>query len=129
MNTPPPAVGPYDQRNLAAAAHASALVGLLGVPGVLGPLIVWILAREGRWYVDDQGKEAVNFQLSILIYGVGLALAALVLAVPTLGVAIVLAVIAGVALFVFWIVITIIAAVRATNGEVFRYPLTARLLR
>ena len=50
------------------AIHLSALVGLLLAPGlVLGPLIVWILKKHDSAYLNDQGKKAINFQLTILL--------------------------------------------------------------
>ena len=50
------------------AIHLSALVGLLLAPGlVLGPFIVWILKKHDSAYLNDQGKKAINFQLTILL--------------------------------------------------------------
>ena len=108
-------------RNWAAACHLAALCGYASVPlgFVLGPLIVWALRRDRYPLVDDQGKEALNFQLSMLLY----TLACIPLICVCVG--IVLLVLLGVLHFVLMIV----AAVRASSGERYRYPLTIRFLK
>ena len=69
---PPPPAGPSaDSRNLAALTHLSALVGLAGVPSFIGPLAVWLWQRDRDPYVVEQAREALNFNLSILIYVIG----------------------------------------------------------
>jgi len=86
---------------------------------VLGPLIVWAIARDKHALVDDQGREAINFQLSILLYTLA--------CVPLicLCVGILLLVLLSLTNFV----LIIVATVRASSGERFRYPLTIRFLK
>jgi uncharacterized Tic20 family protein len=107
-----------DERMWAALCHLAAFAGLLaaGLMGIVGPLIVWMLKKDQSPLVDDQGKEAVNFQLSMLIYGLILA--------PTicLGIGIILLP----SLVVLNVVLTVVAAVRANQGIAYRYPLTLR---
>ncbi|GAB2562787.1 DUF4870 domain-containing protein [Spirosoma areae] len=101
-------------------AHLSALTGLFTVVGSLvGPLIVWQIQKEKSAYVDYHGKEAVNFQITM-----ALAFAASFLLMLLL-IGFVLIWIVG----AVWFVFTIIAAIKANNGEYYRYPLTFRFIK
>lgn len=108
-------------------AHLSALAGVLlgGLPAFLGPLVVWLLRRDaGDPFATDHAREALNFNLSVIIYAV----AAVVVTIFTLGLA--LLVVAPVALVVAigYLVVTIRAAMAASRGEPYTYPLTIRLV-
>lgn len=123
------ATGPDNEaRNWAVAAHLSWLVTVVGVPPPIGPLVVWLIKRDEHPFVDDQGKEALNFQISILIYAVVGGIAAVIFGIVTLGIGL-LAVIPVVILFLLLaFILPIIAAVKASDGERHRYPLTLRLI-
>jgi uncharacterized Tic20 family protein len=100
--------------------HLSALAGFV-IPGaghILGPLIVWLVKRGESAEIDAHGKEALNFQISMLIYNV----VAGILCLLFIGFAL-LAV-----LHVLNVVFVIIAALRASEGQMYRYPLTLRLI-
>ena len=61
-----------DERNWSVAAHLSGLSGYLIPFGwVIGPLVVWLFKKEEMPFVDDQGKEAVNFQMVVAVIGMG----------------------------------------------------------
>ena len=90
----------------------------LGVPALVGPFVVWLLKRDDP-YVDQQAKEALNFNISFLIYGIASALL-IILLVGLLLLPIV---------FVTWFVLVIVASVKASAGEDYRYPLTLRFVR
>jgi uncharacterized protein len=114
--------GAVDQevRNTAVAAHLSTFAGLV-VPfgSVIGPLAVWLTRRDRDPFIDDAGREALNFGISIAIYGVVALVGALMLVgIPLL--------IAGV---IAWVVLASLAAVKASQGQSYRYPLTLRLVR
>ena len=97
-----------------------AMLGHLGgiVLGFIAPLVVWLVYRERSGFVDDQGKEALNFQIAVLIgYVVGS-----ILSVIGIGVIILLAVWIGSLVF------AILAGVAANRGERYRYPVTLRLV-
>ncbi len=115
-------------RNWAVGAHLSAFITFLGLPWFLGPLIVWLIKREDDPFIDDQGKEAVNFNLSVLIYGAAFVLLAIVLSIITVGIGLFVLVPLGLAIVVAWFVLVIVAAVKASSGERYRYPLTLRLI-
>lgn len=107
-------------RTWCVACHLSALAGFV-IPGaghILGPLIVWLVKRADSPEIDAHGKEALNFQISMLIYNVVAGILCLVL----IGFAL-LAV-----LHVLNVVFVIIAALRASEGQMYRYPLTIRLI-
>ena len=106
-----------EAKRWAAMSHLSAFVMFLGIPTLVGPFITWLWKRDIE-YVDEQGKEALNFNLSFLIYGIASALLILVL------VGLVLLPI----VFVTWFVLVIVASVKASAGEDYRYPLTLRFI-
>jgi uncharacterized protein len=120
---------PSPARDVAVWTHLSALVGLIGIPSVLGPLVLWLVKRESHPYVDDQGKEALNFNLSVLIYAVGLSIFGVLFFLVTLGLGLLLLVPLLLAAMGVWLVLVIVAAVRSSRGEPFRYPLTIRFVR
>ena len=101
--------------------HLTALSGLLGVPfgQILGPLLIWLLKRDEYPFADDQGKESLNFQLSMLIYTLG----SVLLICLCVGIALILLI------QVFNLVLVIVASVKASYGERYRYPLTIRFFR
>ena len=104
----------------ATAAHLSGLAGLAIPFGhVVGPLVVWLVKRDELPFVDEQGREAVNFQITATI--------ALALAVATfcVGVGVVLVPLVGTLTIVF----IVVAAIKANGGEHYRYPLTIRFIR
>ena len=107
-------------RTTAAAAHLSTFTGLI-VPfgSVIGPLAIWLTRRDRDPFIDQAGREALNFGITIAIYGTVLVVAALMLVgIPFL--------IIGV---VAWVVLASLAAVKASQGQAYRYPLTLRLVR
>lgn len=132
--SPPPAPGgdvSAEQRQWAMFAHLSALVGglLTSVVGgwgtFAGPLIVWLIKKDTMPFVDDQGKEALNFNITVAIIALLMAL----MTVMTLGIGIIftgpILVIVGIA----WLVLTIIAAIKANEGVAYRYPFALRLIK
>ncbi|HXP14496.1 MAG TPA: DUF4870 domain-containing protein [Actinomycetes bacterium] len=113
------AVG-QEVRNTAVAAHLSTFAGLVMPFGsVIGPLAVWLTRRHRDPFIDQAGREALNFGISIAIYGSVLLVAALMLVgIPLLVVGV-----------VAWVVLASLAAVKASQGQAYRYPLTLRLVR
>lgn len=109
-----------DERTWVALCHASAAAGYFTFVGfILGPLIVWLIKKDQYPAVDDQGKEAMNFQISMVIYYLVSGLLALV----------VIGFVFMAAIFIFQLVEIIIASVKASNGEYHRYPLTIRFVQ
>jgi len=108
-------------RNWGMLCHLTALAALLGIPfgHLLGPLVVWLIKKNEYPFVDEQGKESLNFQISVTIYSLPLFILIFVLVgIPLL-----------IALFVVDVILVIVAAVKASNGESYRYPLTIRFIK
>ncbi len=101
--------------------HASALLGIFFhfLGHIFGPLIVWVMKRADGAEIDAHGKESLNFQLSMLIYDV----VAFILCFVLIGIPIL------VLLWVLNIVFVIIASIKASDGELYRYPLTIRFIK
>ncbi len=101
-------------------AHLSSLAGLI-IPfgNILGPLIIWQVKKDSLPFAADQGKEALNFNITIAIAAIICGLLTLVLIgfllLPLVGLA--------------WMIFTIIGAMKANNGEAYRYPFALRLIK
>lgn len=106
-----------DERNLAALSHISAFVMFLGIPAVVGPFIAWLLKRDDP-FVGYHAREALNFNISFMIYGIAAAISIILL----------IGLILLPIVFVTWFVLTIVAAVKASAGEYYEYPLTIRFV-
>ena len=109
-----------DERLWGMIAHLSALAGFI-IPfgNIAGPLIVWMIKKDAMPFVDDQGKESLNFQITVTIA----AIVAAVLIVFLIGFLLLPAV--GLAALVF----TVIAGIKANEGVAYRYPFTLRLIK
>ena len=108
-----------DARTWAMVCHIAAFAGFL-IPfgSIIGPLVVWLLKKESHPFVDEQGREAVNFQITILLLFVLAGFLCLLfigfLLLPVIG--------------IYALIMTIIGAVRSNDGISYRYPFTLRLL-
>jgi uncharacterized Tic20 family protein len=120
-NVPNPPDGLTSEvRNWAMLCHLVALLAMpLGFGHILGPLIVWLLKRETHPFIDDQGKESLNFQISMSIYTL----------VAALTLCIVIGIVLLPAMLVLNVIFVIIASIKASSGEAYRYPLTIRLVK
>ena len=131
----PSGVPTAEERQWAMFAHLSALLGgiltshLFGWGCFLGPLIIWLLKKDTLPFVNDQGKEALNFNITAAIIGFGLLVLSVPLTIVTLGLWLILAVPVAILLGIAWLVVTIIAAVKANEGVAYRYPVSLRLIK
>ncbi|MNO55438.1 hypothetical protein D3C76_459300 [compost metagenome] len=109
-----------EARQWAMFCHFAAFFGLVFPFGnLLGPLIVWQIRREFDPYVDQQGKEAVNFQITVtLAMLISCLLMLVIIGFLLLGLVTIVA-----------LVLTIIAGIKANEGLPYRYPFTWRLLK
>ncbi len=111
-------------------SHAMALTGLLTVVGfILGPLLVWVIQREKYPSVDQHGKESLNFQLSVLIYQIGLVGAGFVVGILTCGIGWWVAGVLSLLLLAAHLILVIIASAQAWSGGFYRYPYILRLIQ
>lgn len=124
QTTPPAQMDPYavsqDDRTMGMLVHLLALL-----TGLLGTLILWLVKKDESRFVDHHGKEAINFQLTVLLYVFCL----MVFGIVTMGfgffVAFPLMMVLGIGAFVF----ELMACLAANRGEWHRYPMTIRFIK
>ncbi|MDP1697869.1 MAG: DUF4870 domain-containing protein [Xanthomonadaceae bacterium] len=115
-----------DQRTWGMFCHLAALSAFFsGIGFLLGPLIVWLIKRDEMPFVNDQGKEALNFNITVLIACVALWIVTLV----TFGLAMIFTIPLMVVVGLVWLIVTIVAAIKANEGEYYRYPFALRLIK
>jgi len=120
-SAPAPEAAPSaDEKTWGMIAHLSALCGFVVPFGtIIGPLVVWLIKKDTMPFVADQGRESLNFQITVAI--------AFVICIPLMFVliGIPLAIVVGIGA----LVLTIIAGIKAQNGEMYRYPFALRLVK
>jgi uncharacterized Tic20 family protein len=108
------------ERRLGVLCHLAALAGLfLPVPfEVIGPLVVWLLFRADMPFVDREGRESANFQITMLVlWAACLPLVLLVVGIPMIWM-----------LKLLNLLLVLVASIRASQGESYRYPFALRFL-
>ena len=108
-----------DERFWATAIHLSAFLSLFIGLNFLAPLVLWLLKRDESPFLDQQGKEAINFNLTISI----LSIFAFILTLILVGWLLLWL------LSVLWLVLILVAAVNANQGKAYRYPISIRLIK
>jgi len=118
---PEPTAGPKpDERNMALLAHLGALAGyVVGFGHILVPLVVWLVKKDESEFVRANALESLNFQISMTIWiGISVVLTVVLIGIPML-----------VLLGIVDLVCIVLATIKASNGEIYRYPLTLRLVK
>lgn len=111
---------PREERNFGVIVHVAALaVHIIPFGNILGPLIVYLMKRDDSDFVEACGKNCLNFELSVTLY------AAICLVLALVGIGFFLL---G-ALWLFNLICIVIAAVKASEGKVFNYPLAIRFMK
>ena len=101
--------------------HVGGLALYLGIPfgHIIVPLVIWLIKKNAYPFVDEQGKESLNFQISMSIYGIVAGLLAFALIgffiIPIL--------------IVIHVAFIIVAIVKTNKGENYRYPITIRIIK
>ncbi len=109
-----------DQNTWAMLCHLSALAGfVIPLGNILGPLVIWLIKKDEYPLVADQGKEALNFQISMTLYYI----VSIILIIVLIGILLLIA------LALFSLIITIVAMVKANEGVAYRYPLCIRFIK
>ena len=103
------------ERNWAMLCHLSAFAGFFfPFGGIIGPLICWLSRKDDSTWVDQNGKRSMNFELSVLLY--------MILVIPLCFIII------GIPILIFLgilkVVCIIVASIKASKGEEFKYPLS-----
>ena len=121
FQTSTPVANDKTERTFGMLCHLLALCGYVGIPfgNIVGPLVIWLIKKDEYPFVDDQGKESINFQITMTLAGVVCG----VLFLVVIGLFLLLA------LLVVNLVFIIIATIKANNGEAYRYPFCLRLIK
>ena len=119
--TPPAAKPTENERTWGMLAHLSALAGIVVwlIGCVAGPLVVYVARRDQSVFVADHAREALNFNITVVIAAIVCGLLMLVF----------VGFILGAGLFIAWLVFTLVAAIKASEGETYRYPVSLRLVK
>ena len=132
--TPPPSPSGSpnaEEKQWAMFAHLSALAGALltGVVGgwgfFIGPLVIWLVKKDTMPFVDDQGKEALNFNITVSAIVVLLWIFTFI----TFGIGWLLAFPLKVLVGIVAMVLIVIASMKANEGVAYRYPFAIRLIK
>jgi uncharacterized protein len=122
---PPPA--PVSRLNESARSwciglHLSGFSGILmgwSLMHIIAPLVIWLIKRADSPEIDVTGKEVLNFQISYSIYtGISILLCFVLVGFVLLPI-----------VLIAWLICMVLASVRTSNGEAYRYPFTIRFLR
>ena len=125
---PPATMSPSDERMWGMFGHLSAIAASLVTLPFLGPLIVFLVFKDRSGFVRGHSAEALNMTISLVLYEIALGIVCTVVSVVTLGLGagvFALMAVPGITALVF----TVLAAVAANQGRVYRYPLILRLVR
>ena len=119
--TPPPLAPSKDERMWAMFCHLAALCGhVIPFGNIIGPLVIWLIKRDEYPLVADQGKESLNFQITVMIFALG--------SIPLIfacGIGIATLIATG----IFSLIFIIVATVKANEGVKYRYPIAIRLIK
>lgn len=107
------------EKTWAMLCHIASFAYFIPLGHIFGPLIVWLIKKDESDLVDDQGKESINFQLSMTIY----LLAAVPLVFLFIGIPVLIA------LGILDVILVVIAAVNAAQGQTYRYPLSIKFIK
>lgn len=115
-----PTLDERQERSWGMGCHLAALAGFI-IPfgNIIGPLVLWLMKRDESEFVNDQGKESLNFQITVTI----LAIVSGILIIVVIGIVLLILV------AIFSLVMIILAAVKASEGEKYRYPFNIRLIQ
>jgi len=132
-DTPPPAAAPAPQpaaplseaedRQWASFAH------LGGILSFLPSLIIWLVFKDRGAFTNVEAKEALNFQITIAIAYVALAILSGILTVVTFGIFGIIAPLLFLALWVLSLIFCIQGFIKAKDGHHYRYPFAIRLIK
>jgi len=109
-----------EERTWGMLCHLVVFTGyLIPLAWIIGPLIVWMIKRDEMPFVDDQGKESLNFQITIMLAMIASALLMFIL----VGFVLIFVVV------IFQFIVVIIASIKANEGVYYRYPLSIRFIK
>ena len=109
-----------NERTLGLVCHLSLFASFIFPFGsLLVALVIWLMKRESSKFIDETGKEVLNFQITLFFAAIACAILTLVL----------IGVLLGIAIFIASFVVAIMGAMAASKGEIYRYPYILRLIK
>jgi uncharacterized Tic20 family protein len=109
-----------EEKQWGMGCHLASLAGfVIPLGNIFGPLVVWLIKKNDSAFVDSQGKESLNFQISMTIY----------MMIAALSIFLLIGIFLLPLVALLDLILTIVAAVRASNGEEYRYPATIRFFQ
>jgi uncharacterized Tic20 family protein len=119
-----------NDKNYSSITHLSGFAGWFFPFGnILAPLVLWSVKKNESTFIDEHGKAAVNFQLSIMLYVVLLAILFIPIAIFTLGLGVIAILIGIIPAVLLKIALVILASIKANNGEDYTYPFTINFIK
>lgn len=119
-----------NDKNYSAITHLSGFAGwVIPFGNIIVPIVLWTAKKNESSYIDAHGKSAVNFQLSLILYGFLLALLIIPIAIFTLGLGLIAVVLGIIPAIILKFVLIISASIKASNGEQYHYPFTIEFIK
>lgn len=118
-----------NDKNYSSITHLSGFAGwFIPFGNIIAPIVLWTAKKSESSYIDAHGK-AVNFQLSLILYGFLLALLIIPIAIFTLGLGLVAIAIGIIPAIILKFILIITASIKANNGEQYHYPFTIEFIK
>ncbi len=119
-----------NDKNYSSITHLSGFAGWFFPFGnIIAPLVLWSAKKNESAFIDAHGKSAVNFQLSIILYCILLAILFVPIAILTLGLGIIAVVLGIIPAIILKFILIISASIKANNGEYYKYPFTIEFIK
>ena len=119
-----------NDKNYSTFTHLSGFAGYFFPFGnIIAPLIMWTIKKEESTFIDHHGKSAINFQLSLLLYGFLLALLIVPITIFTLGLGLIALGLACIPYIILKFIVIITASMKANKGESYEYPFTIEFIK
>ena len=119
-----------NDKNYSSITHLSVFAWwFLPFGNIIAPIVLWTAKKSESSYINNHGKAAVNFQLSLIVYGFLLALLIIPIAIFTLGLGLVAIVLGIIPAIILKFILIISASIKANNGEQYHYPFTIEFIK
>ena len=119
-----------NDKNYSAITHLSGFAGWVFPFGnIIAPLVLWTAKKNESSYIDVHGKSAVNFQLSLIVYGFLLAILIIPITIFTLGLGFIALALVIIPIIILKFILIISASIKASNGELYEYPFTIEFIK
>lgn len=126
---PQPAAAPQPPLTAAEDKQWASFAHFGGVLGFIPPLIIWLVFKDRGTLTNQEGKESLNFQITVVIGWVALIIISTILTAVTFGIFLAIAWILYLALFAVQVIFSIMGGVKVNAGGTYRYPFALRLIK